>query len=603
MNQLSSQFNELSLKNENPINNQVKDEPEYVQSIFDPNVKLILSKPKPLPEEPKWVPTPAQQHPIFKIPYQQNVQIVQNIHITQNIQIIQQSYLCIPKTYKNNSENREIRIINGKNHKQYGTNINNWNPICEFNDCFNFSLDECNMCSKHKNGVEHVKNSSTDIGLDQEVFIYDLLLKSNELINVTNIGQENCKLDIIYQVKDEVANGFEHFRGIQIKTLSRQSDENSNAFQFVIEKYDVDTLIVGVSENKDHFCLFDRNSFGIDKRSFYINLDTLTKENVKYIFTSETKESFQYFVDSLIYNCRFSTIYSPDQFSSNNFKEKKMMDDLKFKCKEHNLEFSSNKTSDSSIDCFINGKSIQCKYSTRIKGDLYSFSLFHSVNNKLYLPYSETDNIDYFIFMHSEDNSFRIIHTSVLIHFGYIKTSTQNGKTEIKLAYLSYQQEHWTTQFIDNFDILKTISYDNLSLLNINKPFDKFQLELNSRKIKYIRNIEDLKLKSFIINDKLIKFIESNNFHEEVYAFSLCCHRESYNICNTNVRIPDVFILHAKGLPDNFYFITKEKLYEKKIIGDSNNKGVASIGLPLIHKTRSKHIWIHEYANRYDLLL
>ena len=478
-----------------------------------------------------------------------------------------------------------------------------WRNICIFNNngqCYNYSIASCGFfCKSHKDGIINEKINETAKGDIIEDWVYNLLCKSNQLINVENKGQENGKLDIVFQVKDEVKQDI--IRGIQVKQLTKYGE---NGYYIThLKKYDENTLIVGVSEDKKYMCLFF-NSFinGLDSFCFNIS-DYKYKKYKKYIFTGLEDDSLGYnFFNKLIEYCKISTIYDDNQFSENILKENKMMKELEEKCKENNLSFESCNTSDSPIDVYINEKKVQCKYSSQIINNLYDFKLKHIIDNIADQPYSKND-VDLFIFKHEKEESFYIIPQKVLLHFDYLTTEKIKGKIRINLAPSLYKEYHWTKQFINRFDLINN-EYDLRKIINLNNPFDKFQHLCKSKKIICIRNMTNLSLNNGFIGDKTFKLMISNNPNGSLYRFCTCIHngknRISYHINNDN--IPDFFIFRIEKFPEDFYIIPKDILVEQEIIGSEDKKGKIYFGLPEPTDKDNEKQWVFDYLNNFDLL-
>jgi hypothetical protein len=83
------------------------------------------------------------------------------------------------------------------------------------------------------------------------------------------------------------------------------------------------------------------------------------------------------------------------------------------------------------------------------------FKMIHQINNKI-MNYYINDGYEFFIF---EFNSrytghFCIIPASMMIARGYIVTENMKSKTVITIKYPNYVKPHWTSEFIDRFDLL-----------------------------------------------------------------------------------------------------------------------------------------------------
>ena len=256
-------------------------------------------------------------------------------------------------------KNNEFKffIYNGILYK-YHEKFNRWVMTCSFSTsrCYNYCSKNSIYCKIHQNNIlnENINKIKTFNGDKLEIFISNILKSSNELKNVTVIGHENSKLDIIFQVEDEIKTGLEIYRGVQIRTLIK------NEFNYTamgLNKYYDDTLLIFINNDMNVFCLFFKNfSEGKDSISFPIrNIYDVDHRLIPYIFNSITEN----FISKLIQFSKISTIYNPEiQTSERCLKEKKMLLRLKEKCNLYNLVFQNNTTHMSSIDCYINNQSI-----------------------------------------------------------------------------------------------------------------------------------------------------------------------------------------------------------------------------------------------------
>ena len=503
----------------------------------------------------------------------------------------------------------DIKIIYGYEKLRLNNNILErskdgivWKSICVFNldgQCCNYRIKENGCyCRKHPNGIL-IDVSTVKIGDATENWVFNILKESLDLLNIQLKGQENSKLDIIYQVKDEVEQGILHYRGIQVKTL--KSNKNKTSFSMNdLKKYDNDTLIVGVDVERKYMRLILRSCIKeSDSDTFAFNINKISSNIRPYIFLGlEDIFSGSNFQDNLIRLCKNSTIYDHTQFYENELNEHNMMIKLEELCKEKNLNFKINDTSDSSIDCFINNKRIQCKYSNSINTNLYSFGLKHSVNGKKNQPYSEND-VDLFIFQHKNEPLFWVIPSSVLSHFGYLKTDTLIGKNSLNLTSLSYNKDDWTKKFSNRFDLIDE-NYDLSELINLDNFFDKFQHVCKINDIECIRDMSDLNYNNCFINNKTANFIKSTNKSGKNYYFQISRSNIAYH---TNNIVPDFFIFRIEDYPDNFYIFPKEILIMKEIIGTGNIKGKSSFLFPIpFDNTNNRKLWCFDYLDKFDLL-
>jgi len=490
------------------------------------------------------------------------------------------------------------------------SNITNcWNEICKFtykNDenfncdrCINFSKNNDCYCERHKNGVDNERKSNTLIGDLNEEFICDLMLNRNEFIDVKKIGRENSELDITYKIKEEYDSGLDQIRGIQIKTLSYLKDYGYHIND--IDGYSNSTVIVGLSKDKKYFCIFFKSVLK-DVSSLYIDFNKPKIEHRQNIFYGLDDKTLGYtFMDMLIHYSKHSTLYDNSIISNSNLKERDSINRIETKCKYYNLNFKYADSSDSQIDCIINNKNIQCKYSTYLNKKLYQIKLYKN-KNTLICPYEDTDNIDFFIF-ETEIKEFYVIPISVLIYFGYIKTQNNKGKTTIKLCPSSHTDNHWSKHFINRFDLLSTDNVFNInSILDMTNVINIFNYQCYLNGITSLRNMENLSSSICTIKDKNVKCLKSTKLHRLNYTFTIQYENKiPYNI---SMDLPDFFVLYIDGPTKWFYIFPKQILIDQHIIGDQNNKGSRTLGLPVPGASTIKEnkFWSQPYVNAFGFL-
>lgn len=156
-----------------------------------------------------------------------------------------------------------------------------------------------------------------------------------------------------------------------------------------------------------------------------------------------------------------------------NLKEIKSLKRLKIKCKELNLNFKRLNSNNLPIDCFINNYNIQCKSSSTKRTENSYVFLFQKnagkINgNRKFQPYSDKDNIDFFILeILDYPNNFYIIPIKELIRKNIIKTDINPGRLKCNFPIPLSQKDHWSKKYLNNFDQLKVNPlYDLLNKLN-----------------------------------------------------------------------------------------------------------------------------------------
>jgi hypothetical protein len=419
---------------------------------------------------------------------------------------------------------------------------NDYKALCSFNNpqCYCFQNIGSQYCKKHKNGVSVEVESTVLKGDKIEKYVFDLLLKCNDISDVKVIGQSNSSLDITYKVKDE-----NFCRGIQVKTLNQQN--NYNAYYVKdINKYKNDTIIVAVDNTFTYHCIFNNTWIGND--TFCYNpIDTNHKFR-SFCFNHINEIVFNNnFLGLLNYYCKGSTIYTNDCYSESNLKEKMMTDQLEFECKNNNLSFESYHTSDSPIDCIINGLNCQLKFSDKKDCDTYEYNLKKKKNGKVDIPYEDTDNIHLFIFAYYDNNQFifYIIPIEVMIYYGFIKTDKTPGKTGIYLAPINYKGKyHWSLKFINRGDLLKN-KFNMNELINLNLFFDRFKYECEKYGIICTPDMSNNSKNRFTIGNYVCKYIETtkNSRTGNYYLFRFSKSNAQYYNIDIDSDIPDFFYM------------------------------------------------------------
>ena len=470
--------------------------------------------------------------------------------------------------------------------------------------CVNYSF-ECGYCKKHKDGICNDRKKTTSIGDQNEEFISNLLKSRLEFIKVKTIGRENSELDIIYKIRDEFNSGIDQFRGIQIKTLTKIGNYNHYNMSNV-DKYSDNTLIVGVSNNKSKFCLFFGKEINDGIVGEFINFDNPTMNQRSRIFYSFDDNSLGYiFIDMLIYYSKYSTLYSESKIYVDVLNERESISKLERYCLTYNVKFEHESSSDSSIDCKINDKNIQCKYSNTVNDSLYCYSL-HKYKNNIRLPYDDRDNLDFFIFENGIGD-FYVIPVNVMIYFGYIRNRNNKGKLYIMLSPSNSNGFHWSKCFINAFHLLFSLeTFDVRFVLDMTQVVNIFNYYCYLSGIDSNRNSSNLSTKlceiETIHGKKIVKLYESTKIVGNNYSFTIKT-KIPYNI-EIDADIPDFFVFYIKENNGYMYIFPKHTLIDYQLIGSSIIKGCTDLNLPIpgASTIRPNKFWTQQYVNRFDLL-
>jgi len=149
---------------------------------------------------------------------------------------------------------------------------------CDGKDC-NYSTNSKTQLKEHKKGKLHSltkeekkkfhkKQGSKNLetGYTNEKFINNIISSFDNIDNFETIGGTGNKYDVKYKLIDE-----DVIRFLQVKTISK--DEVRNSYRMItMNKYENDTLIVGVNPKDNIFCLiFMKDVKNISGISFYPN--------------------------------------------------------------------------------------------------------------------------------------------------------------------------------------------------------------------------------------------------------------------------------------------------------------------------------------------
>ena len=408
-------------------------------------------------------------------------------------------------------------IIDNKIYKLYNDII--YKSCCKFtyqDDKFCTNFDYYNdYCDNHLDNKIQNNISSTEIGDISEKYILDILLKFKELVNVKLIGNRGYKLDIIYQLGEELDRGIIHYRGIQVKTISIIDKNYPEKFYLPVEKeYLNDTLMVGINQEQDKFCLIYYEYANTNKYSLPLNFNQIEKSDNLFLYTRDDIDSFS---EQLIKMTKKSTIFDW-KLTESNMLEKIGDDEIERQCKIEKLLFEYYNTMNSDIDLIINNKNIQSKSSSRIHEDnIYYFGLHKKINSQI-SPYSEKTEVDFFIFTIvqkiNEENIFTIyiIPKVVLNYLGYLSSNIYPGKTAITIHTDEYKKYNPFKQFKNRFDLLRrtdVIKYNEFTYCE-NNILSRFLLELSKNNIEFIRDNSNAQTNCGFIGNNYINLTPGN---------------------------------------------------------------------------------------------
>jgi hypothetical protein len=324
-------------------------------------------------------------------------------------------------------------------------------PCCPY--CKNKLDGKIDMHLKAKKEKEHKSDTyRIDTGNNTEIYFLNLLQKTNLFLDVTRTGSTTDKADIVVTLTDGSK------KSLQIKTLSKVNDPNNDDVYVMntSTKYNKNMLLVGANIERTRFCLEFAGNFNAISAELRFTT-TLKKSKYEDIMYRNKKV----FLDKLIESIPFSVDYNGPEMYETMIKEHNSIIRLEKRCKESGIDFKRNETNGNIVDCFVDGKKVQMKYSMfpLDGGYTYNAKVHKScgkVNGtRVKAPLDIEDDFDYLIVEIGGDkqnpqkyhNYFITISKYELYKHGYIRSKKYDGKRSVSIAPHDYPKEHWTKQF------------------------------------------------------------------------------------------------------------------------------------------------------------
>src|SRR5207253_631747 len=157
------------------------------------------------------------------------------------------------------------------------------------------------------------------------------------------------------------------FRGLQVKSLTKQKNTKNVWTISCHTEYVDDTLIVGIDQKNNRYCLYFYKDYITKKkiRSFCFSSKKINKQKnvIKFAnLDSFKKKLFEMIKQTTIIKNNDLTKYLSESYK----KENAMLQRLEAECQDRGILYKRNNTNSNTIDCYLNGKSAQCKYSDSI---------------------------------------------------------------------------------------------------------------------------------------------------------------------------------------------------------------------------------------------
>jgi hypothetical protein len=450
-----------------------------------------------------------------------------------------------------------------------------------------YKCEKCNItfCSsashkRHLKSVKHSMNSeeykeylkqkainSIINGMQNELFILEIL-ETLDFEDIVYTGNTANMFDVFIKYEDE-----DQYRGLQIKTLSYYSDDDSYKISSNKNGYKDDTLIVAVSNAEDKYVLF-----------FYHDMKEYTYFSKTFNF-DKIYDDLDMFKIKLYEMARSSTIVDNfDDYLNEKLKlESDSMKRFQHQCNIRGIQFSRNIVNSNEIDGFANNHNIQFKSVRYHKNNRYKFPLFRHVNGSM-RPYSLSDRVDFFVFEISDERyqgNFFIIPMKILVQLGCITTANNSGKYDIGIPIT--EEYHWSQLYLNKFDQLNT----NIDIPLVFNYLHKICLDMGF-------SCEFNRGRITSINSHKIKYSSSMKHNTTSYRFNLRDQKDNVT-ARFGSDVDYEFVVFEFTYLNQFCIVPVSVLLKRDYLVTDDNEGMLSVSIPFSMDT--KNDWSEFYNN------
>lgn len=257
-------------------------------------------------------------------------------------------------------------------------------PGCKFDSLRKF--DKTEKQNHIDNYISGLVNKII-IGDSAEIYIFNLLEKSQAFQYIEKTGQTNEKCDIKITLKTG------EIKSLQIKTLTKLKKNTYYMTNNV--KYQNNILIAMVSNDRLFFALeFSKN---ITVKNLSLPFDN-TQSKYKDLMFKNVDQFVTKLIELIPRSCNYELLLSLNQS-----KEFKMFERLNEFCKNKNLIFEINNTNSDAVDFYINGIPIQGKYCSTNCNDKLTYNVsmtksFGKLKGRIIrVPYNIDDGFEYVV--------------------------------------------------------------------------------------------------------------------------------------------------------------------------------------------------------------
>jgi hypothetical protein len=342
-----------------------------------------------------------------------------------------------------------------------------WLPVCEFAGCCFSTKLYRQMCATHRKGNTELKKPAilipkkekeemvnvatlSDNGSVIEEYVVNILKSFKNVVNINWVAGTNSTFDILYKLENET-----EFRGLQVKKLSESTyKDNYNITQ---KKTSFDELLyVCINEEQTRFVLIKGKFVGKRGLTFsFYSEKTKYDEHMYRDYNKFTKDFQNQVSTSMIVTDKiFKNCFTAMQLS-----EYESIERFQTVCKEKNIIVERCSLAQKKYDIIVNGKFVQCKFTTRKSHNQIRFHLSKSNGQSIEIPYDESDEIDFVMAESGYDKgNFYIIPKNILVDKEYFSSENSVGRTNLDVLDKSnadITKYHWSNHYYNAFNLLE----------------------------------------------------------------------------------------------------------------------------------------------------
>lgn len=315
------------------------------------------------------------------------------------------------------------------------------------------SAPACPGCRLTGEELSDMARRNIEQGAAIEQHIVGLLRERQDVEHVEWTGQQsNSRDDLLLKMKDNP-----NLYPVQVKKLSQRGV--STSYYFNLPKgYDAKMPLVACNDAKSHWIVGHCGDFTTRCVTFSFTPRAKTYKVNK--FTS-VEQALSKLISLLPTSVLFENM--KNRFNATNLLEYESVNRFRAKCEQRETRVENPPDNGTVVDLIVNGNRVQMKFVSEIQAGKSQYSITitrcNGTGSKNRTPYAASDNLQFFIFeVGGNKGHFMIIPILAMIDRGFIKTSTQPGKTSTSIYPPDSLATNQWSQYWDRFDLLIPVS-------------------------------------------------------------------------------------------------------------------------------------------------